>query len=101
MPIRSSCTPQWAPPTQRARGLYPSSSAFFAVMTSRKAAPSFLPEALPAVVTPSACTGRSRASPSMVVLGRGNSSAVTVVSGVFRVAGMVTGITPAPAMPFS
>ena len=64
--------PALAQPTMRARGERPRSAASPASMSTRAAAPSFTPEALPAVTTPSFLkAGRNLPSTSMVVPGRG------------------------------
>lgn len=74
-PITSGSTPALAQPTMQARGERPRSAASSASMSTRAAAPSFTPEALPAVTTPSFLkAGRNLPSTSMVVPGRGNSS---------------------------
>ena len=57
----------------------PNSAALAAVITTTAAAPSLMPDALPAVIVPSAAkAGRSAASRSAVASGRGCSSWSTV-----------------------
>ena len=90
MPMYFGSTPAEAKLLMRAIGFRPSSLAFFALVTSTMAAPSLMPEALPAVTVPSlAKAGRSLASASSVVPWRGCSSASTV-TGPLRVS-IVTG----------
>ena len=60
-------------------GVTPSSSAFLRDMTTTAAAPSLMPEALPAVTEPSGSkAGRSLPSTSVVVSGRKCSSLSTI-----------------------
>ena len=64
----------------RARGVSPSAAAFASLMISTAAAPSLSGHELPAVTVPSSLnTGLSAASFSIVVPGRGPSSAATTV----------------------
>ena len=66
IPITSGLTPASAPATKVAIGLTPSSFAFSSLITTTAAAPSLIPEALPAVTNPSGLMVRSFASPSIV-----------------------------------
>ena len=59
-------TPASAPATNVAIGVTPSSLALSSLMITRAAAPSLIPEALPAVTTPSGLRGRSFARASIV-----------------------------------
>ncbi len=95
--------------TIRAIGVRPSSRAFSSDITSTAAAPSLSGHELPAVTVPSGRNaGRSCASTSIVVPGRGPSSASTTVSGtsislpslsVSLWAGTVTGTISASKWP--
>ena len=79
MPITRGGTPATADATTRARGVRPCRAPPASEATMSAAAPSLMPDALPAVIVPSArVIGTSRASASSVVSGRGCSSAVTV-----------------------
>ena len=71
-------TPPSAPATHVAIGLTPSSLAFSSDITTIAAAPSLIPDALPAVTNPSGLIVRSFARPSIVVPGRGPSSVSTI-----------------------
>ena len=69
--MSSGSTPTTAQATSRPSGLLPFALAFSAVVTTTAAAPSTIPEALPAVTVPSLPNeGGSAASPSSVVSGR-------------------------------
>ena len=77
MPMIIGSTPAVQYARMRASGLRPSSCAFFAVAITSAAAPSLMPDALPAVTEPSLTNaGRSAASVSAVVPARGYSSFV-------------------------
>ncbi|OLT14175.1 hypothetical protein BJF79_03195 [Actinomadura sp. CNU-125] len=84
MPIVRGGTPARPHETSRTSGRSPSSAARSGVVTTHAAAASFCPLAFPAVTVASGSplprTGRSRASPSMDVSGRGCSSVSTTVS---------------------
>ena len=68
----------------RASGVRPSWSAFLAVITTTPAAPSFRPEALPAVTLPALSkAGRRPASTSALVLRLMNSSAAKTIGSPF------------------
>ena len=68
----------------RASGVRPSAAAFFAVITTTAAAPSFRPEALPAVTLPALSkAGRRPASASALVLRLMNSSAAKTIGSPF------------------
>jgi hypothetical protein len=77
MPIVRGATPATAPATIRARGAIPAFSPASPLPTSRAAAPSFTPDALPAVTTPPSVRGLSFPSVSNVVSDRGCSSLST------------------------
>ena len=90
MPIIFGSTPAVAIPIILARGVRPYRRAASAEAISIAAAPSFTPDALPAVTVPPArTTGESRARLSIVVPARGCSSRVTTVSPALPV--IVTG----------
>ena len=77
-------TPAAPVETTRASGSRPSCRAPSSVVTTRQAAPSLICEELPAVtVPPSRKTGRSLASFSKLVSGRGPSSEWIVTGGPF------------------
>jgi hypothetical protein len=62
-------------------GSIPNSSAFLRLITTNAAAPSLIPDALPAVTEPSFLNaGRNLPKPSAVVPNRGNSSWLTTVT---------------------
>ena len=67
-------TPASAPPTNVAIGLTPSSLAFSSDITTIAAAPSLIPEALPAVTYPSGLIALILARPSAVIPALGFSS---------------------------
>ncbi len=75
----------------RAIGWTPAASPALRLAMIIATAPSLMPDALPAVVTPSAKSVRSFASPSSVVPGRGCSSSETV-TGPPRPPGTSTGV---------
>ena len=78
MPMMSGATPAFAPATTRARGARPCASAYRSLTRTTAAAPSLSELELPAVITPPGpWIGRSAASFSAVVSGRGPSSAST------------------------
>ena len=80
VPIMAGSTPACAHDTTRARGAdSPRRSAALREAITTAAAPSLIPEALPAVTEPQALSnaGLSLASPSAVVLGLGCSSSAT------------------------
>ena len=83
IPITSGRTPASAPATKVAMGLTPSSLAFSSLMTTIAAAPSLIPEALPAVTNPSGLIVRSFASPSIVEPARGPSSTLNSITSFF------------------
>ena len=77
----SGATPARAPATNLAIGLTPSSLAFSSDIRTSAAAPSLIPEALPAVTYPSGLIALIRARPSAVIPSRGPSSVSnTIVS---------------------
>ncbi len=81
VPMIAGSTPAEAQSMMRASGLRPSSLAFSADITTTAAAPSLMPEALPAVTVPFLMkAGRSLAKVSMVQFGRMNSSLSTMTS---------------------
>ena len=82
MPMIEGSTPVVAHDTILASGLMPRFFASSALMSTRAAAPSLMPEALPAVTEPPslAKAGRSLPSASTVVPCRGNSSVSTTTS---------------------
>ena len=90
-PMYAGSTPATAEAMTRAIGRRPSSSAVSAEASSTAAAPSLMPEELPAVTVPSVRnTGRSWASFSGVVSGRGCSSRSMTVGSPFG-CGITTG----------
>ncbi len=72
-------------------GLRPCFSPAAWLPISSAAAPSFTPEALPAVTTPFSNSGRSLASAAMSDCGRGCSSSAITFGGVLRPVGTLTG----------
>ncbi len=81
MPMIAGSTPVVAHDTMRASGFTPRFLASSALINTKAAAPSLMPEALPAVTEPSlAKAGRSLANDSAVVPWRGNSSVSTTTS---------------------
>ena len=76
IPITSGSTPANAPCTQVAIGVTPNSLAFSSLITTIAAAPSLIPEALPAVTIPPSLPEQQRNldNDSAVVPGRGPSS---------------------------
>ena len=90
MPMMRGSTPAAAPAMMRAMGLRPSSLALSADISTRAEAPSLRPEALPAVVTPSAKMGLSFAIFSRLVSRLGYSS-VSNTMGSFLRWGITTG----------
>ena len=85
IPITSGWTPATAVATTRAMGRSPSALAASASTRSTAAAPSLMPELLPAVTEPPARNaGRSAASASGVLSGRGCSSRSTRVTEPLR-----------------
>ena len=89
MPITRGGTPATAPLLIRASGASPYWATALSEATSSAAAPSFTPEALPAVTLPPGASGASLASASSEVA-RGCSSTATV-AGSPRRCGTVTG----------
>ena len=84
MPIMRGATPAVAEATKRARGFKPYSRTAASDASSSAAAPSFTPDALPAVTVPSGFTiGFKPANPVSVVSGRECSSAATSSAGPF------------------
>ena len=83
IPIILGSTPTAAAPRIFAIGFIPSSSAFSAAIITRADAPSFLPDALPAVTYPSGKIGFSFASFSMLVLRLGYSSVSNTIGSAF------------------
>src|SRR5579871_657966 len=77
MPMIRGGTPATPLATIRAKGLAPTASPALRLATIIATAPSLMPEALPAVVTPPSCNGRNFASASRLVCGRGCSSSAT------------------------
>ncbi len=84
-------TPATAVAITRTSGLMPALSPASRLATISAAAPSLMPEALPAVVTPSANRALSFCRVSMVVSGRGCSSSLTTRSGLPRPCAIDTG----------
>ena len=84
MPIVAGATPATAHDTRRTSGRSPSSAAFSGEVTTQTAAPSFCPDALPAVTVASGSSrpmiGLSRARASTVESGRMCSSRSTTAS---------------------
>ena len=90
-PMYDGATPAMPAAAIRAIGRRPSRSAHSAEATSSAAAPSLIPDEFPAVtVPPGRNAGRSAASRSSVVSGRGCSS-VSTTAGAPRGRGIVTG----------
>ena len=84
IPITRGATPATAIATMRARGVRPFRFAASSEAIRSAHAPSFTPEAFPAVTVPSGRTiGFRRARPSSVVSARGCSSASTTASSPF------------------
>ena len=81
-PIIEGSTPPSAPPTNVAIGVTPNSLAFSSLITTTAAAPSLIPEALPAVTTPSGFPEQhlNLPSDSAVVPALGPSSVSTTIS---------------------
>src|SRR5512132_549348 len=80
MPMTAGSTPAHDIPASRASGRRPSAAARDSDISTRAAAPSVIPEELPAVALPfSRKTGGNAASRSSVVSGRGCSSSLTVM----------------------
>src|SRR5512132_3491737 len=80
MPMTAGSTPAHDIPASRASGRRPSAAARDSDISTRAAAPSVIPEELPAVTLPfSRKTGGNAASRSSVVSGRGCSSSLTVM----------------------
>src|SRR5690348_7368442 len=95
MPMIAGSTPVVAHDTIFASGLIPRFFASSALISTSAAAPSLMPEALPAVTEPSLLkAGRSLASVSAVVPWRGNSSVSTTTSPlrVFTVTGTISSL---------
>ncbi len=105
MPITSGPTPATAHDLSASSGRRPRRSASSRVVTTHIAAPSFWPLALPAVTVEASSifwrTGRSAASCSRVVSGRGCSSRSTTTSGLPRRPGTVTGTSSSANRPAS
>ena len=105
MPIVRGGTPARPQLTMRTSGLRPSSSAFARVVTIVAAAPSFWPDALPAVTVEfSSILARSALSlpsDSRDAPGRMCSSSVICCSGCLRVAGIVIGTISSANTPLS
>ena len=103
-PMMEGSTPPRAPPTQVAIGLTPSSLAFSSLITTMAAAPSLIPEALPAVTMPSFLkAGFRRARVSTVVPGRGPSSVSTITEPFLPLTstGTISSLNLPSAMAFS
>ena len=99
MPMIRGSTPARAPATHVAMGVTPSSFAFSSLITTTAAAPSLMPEALPAVTIPSFLNaGRSfpRASILEPALGPSSVSTRMVVFFVFTSTGTISSLN-APA----
>ncbi len=95
-------TPTTAHPTSRPSGRSPRSAAKRSLATTSAAAPSQIPEAFPAVTTPSGRnTGRSWLRPSRVVSGRMCSSAAHSTVPPRLPSGTATGTTSAASAPDS
>ncbi len=77
-PMMRGSTPATPVEMIRAIGRAPAASPAFLLATIIATAPSLMPEALPAVVTPSLNNGRNLVSAAMSVCGRGCSSSATV-----------------------
>ena len=95
VPITAGSTPAVANEAIRAIGVRPRFWASSALMSTRAAAPSLIPDALPAVTVPSLLNaGRSRAIPSIVESSRIYSSSETITSPlrVFTVTGSISSL---------
>ena len=93
VPMMVGSTPAVAQEAMRASGVSPRFAASEALITTMAAAPSLMPEALPAVTVPSLeKAGRSLARISIVVSGLGYSSFSTTVSPLrpFTVTGAIS-----------
>ena len=104
IPMILGSTPARAPPTHVAIGLTPSSLAFSSLITTTAAAPSLIPEELPAVTIPSFLNaGRSFARPSAVIPALGPSSVSnTTVSFFFLIStGTISSLNLPSALAFS
>mmetsp|Transcript_4605 Transcript_4605/g.15448 ORF Transcript_4605/g.15448 Transcript_4605/m.15448 type:complete len:210 (+) Transcript_4605:41-670(+) len=102
MPMTVGSHPTRCQPTTRARGASPRRATASSSASTRLAAPSQMPEALPAVTTPSLRnTGLSLPRPSAVVAGRGCSSTATSSTSPRRRPGTDTGATSALNTPAS
>ena len=90
MPMMAGSSPLVAKLAMRPSGFRPSAAAFLAVITITAAAPSLMPDALPAVTPPALSkAGRRPASTSALVLRLMNSSASKTTGSPF-LCGMVT-----------
>ena len=95
-PMTRGATPALAAPLTRASGSSPYRSTAASEASSRAAAPSLMPDALPAVTLPPARkAGLSAASDSAVVLARGCSSVSTTVTAPRRPGTSTGTISPA------
>ena len=90
MPMMRGGTPAMAPPRMREMGVRPCCFIAASEAMRRAAAPSFAPEALPAVTEPSGKRGSSFARASIVVA-RGRSSWSTLADAVARGGRLLTG----------
>ena len=101
MPICAGSRPVVAKLAMRPSGVRPSAAALAALMTITAAAPSLMPEALPAVTPPALSkAGRSPASTSALLLRLRNSSAEKTIGSPFFCA-MLTGTISSLNLPAS
>ena len=85
IPIVAGSSPLVPNAAMRARGFSPSAAAFLAVITTTAAAPSLIPDALPAVTEPALSNaGRNPASASAVVFLLMNSSVLKIIGSPLR-----------------
>ena len=90
IPMIPGSTPAAAAPSTFARGFNPNSSAFSLDMMTNAAAPSFLPDAFPAVTVPSGKIGFKTANWSRLVDRFGYSSTANTIGSPF-LCGRITG----------
>ena len=90
-PMTRGATPATAPARIRARGTMPAASPAAREPIISAAAPSFTPEAFPAVMMPPSTIAGSFANFSAVVPARGCSSSLTISGSFLRPWGTVTG----------
>ena len=85
MPMVAGSSPLVPNAAIRARGFKPRAAAFLAVITTTAAAPSLIPDALPAVTEPALSNaGRKPASASAVVFLLMNSSVLKIIGSPLR-----------------